>query len=129
MTVKYFADDGTEFESEEDCQLYETHREHAKMPLMWTEDETPVELNKMLKGNASIGDVTFVMFRDFTEYDNYCFWSDYYGYDTPDFYGEGAQYPKRFYYDNYDGYNGDWRDLDAEIKRLYEIRTLFEKRA
>ena len=127
MIIKYFADDGTEFESEEDCQLYETHQKHAKMPLMWNGNEKPMTLDDFIKEYESIGDVAFVLFRNKEEYENFCYWSDYFGYEAPNFYAERADYPKQFYYDDYDGFNGDWRDLDEEIKRLSDIKKLFEK--
>ena len=129
MIIKYFADDGTEFETEGECQLYEEGLLHGKMPLMWDKSEFSVSLQDFIRGNISIGDVAFVLFRSKDEYDNFQYWSNYYGYDSPKFYAERAQYPKRFYYEEWDGYNGNWCDVDEEIKRLQEIRTLFEKRA
>lgn len=127
MIIKYFADDGTEFKSEAECELYEQTTQHWKMPLMLNPNEYPLTLGEMLKGNGSIGNVAFVFFRDEEEYENYCYWSDYFGYDYPEFGDDN--YPKRFIWNDHDGFSGFWCDLDAEIKRLQEIKKIFEKGA
>ena len=127
MIVKYFADDGTEFTSEGECELYEQTIQHCKMPLMWKNNERPLMSAEILEGRESIGNVAFVFFRDKEEYENFCYWSDYFGYDYPEFGDDN--YPKRFIWNDHDGYSSFWCDLDAEIKRLQDIRELFEKGA
>ena len=99
------------------------------MPLMWDGNEKSMTLDSFIKQDESIGDVAFVLFRNKEEYENFCYWSDYFGYEAPDFYAERIDYPKRFYYDDRDAYNGYWCDLDAEIKHLQDIRKFFEKGA
>lgn len=129
MIVKYFANDGTEFESEDDCELYEQTIAHHAMPLMWNGNEIPMTLDDFIKDYDSIGDVAFVLFHNKEEYENFCYWSDYFGYEAPDFYGERADYPKRFYYDDRDADSGYWCDLDEEIRHLQDIQKFFEKGA
>jgi hypothetical protein len=129
MIVKYFADDGTEFESEEDCQFYENRLGHSKIPLMFDARENPITPEAIINGTESLAYVAYLLFRSLEEYENFRFWSDYYGYEAPEFGGEYAIYPKRFFWNDPSGYDGEWCDLDAEIKRLEEIKEFFEKGA
>ena len=129
MFVKYFANDGTEFKTEEDCQLYENKLEHSKMPLMFDEQERPITLDAIIDEKASIEHAIYLFFRSLEEYENFCFWSDFYGYEAPWFGTERAIFPKRFFWNDPNGYDGEWCDMDAEIKRLEGIKKLFEKGA
>ena len=129
MFVKYFADDGTEFSTEEACQFYENKLGHSKMPLMFDEQKDAITPDAIINEKVSLAYVAYLFFRSHEEYENFRFWSDYYGYEAPEFGGEYVIYPKRFFWNDPSGYDGEWCDLDAEIKRLEEIKEFFEKGA
>lgn len=129
MIIKYFADDGAEFETEEDCQLYENTLKHSKMPLMFDIRENPIAPESIINGMVSPAYVAYVLFRSLEEYESFRFWSDYFGYEAPELDEEDAVYPKKFFWNDPHGYDGEWCDVDEEIKRLEEIKEFLEKGA
>lgn len=129
MFIRYCADDGTEFSTEEACQFYENKLEHSKMPLMFDVRENPIAPESIINGKVSPAYVAYVLFRSLEEYESFRFWSDYYGYEAPEIDEEDAVFPKRFFWNDPHGYDGEWSDVDEEIKRLGEIKKLFEKGA
>ena len=99
------------------------------MPLMFDIRENPIIPESIINGTVSPAYVTYVLFRSLEEYENFRFWSDYFGYEAPEIDEEDGIFPKRFFWNDPHGYDGEWCDVDEEIKRLEEIKDFLEKGA
>ena len=129
MKAIYIADDGTQFDNQDDCEFYETMTEcSATCPIM--SDGITTFTFKDICGESAItafDHINFLVFRDANEYR--ALWKvndDYLGYTLPDFFPDRVNYPIRFYYDKERNY-GEWVNLDEELDYLQTMKKNFDK--
>ena len=129
MTELYRADDGTIFEEEEDCLIYERTCEMKDANIYFANSVgEQIAVEEIITQTVSIYDVAFIKCATYEDYEKMCNLLDEFGIVCPEDWSEvNTSDAQCWYWSDSGAYCGEWVNLRARISELERLKSIFEK--
>lgn len=131
MTELYRADDGTIFEDEEDCLIYERTCELKDANIYFANSVgEQITVEEIITQTISIEDIAFIKCATYEDYEKMCNLFDEFGVVCPeDWDDKNTRDAQCWYWADGETYydSGEWVNLRARINELERLKSIFEK--
>lgn len=129
MTELYRANDGTIFEEEEDCLIYERTCEMKNANIYFANSiGEQITIEEIITQTVSIYDVAFIKCATYEDYEKMCNLLDEFGIVCPeDWDDRNTTDAQCWYWNDTDVYGGEWVNLRTRINELERLKSIFEK--
>lgn len=128
MTQIYRANDGTIFENEDDCFVYEQMSELKDANIYFANSSgEQITVEEIITQAVSTENITFIKCATYDDYEKMCNLFDEFCIVCPEDWDDGNTVDSRCWYWEEDKTCGSWMNLRTRIKELYKEKSLYEK--